>query len=189
MFRSLRVVLAVLLVALVATGLMAVVPVQGKPGKGETWMVMKVDGHGDVTIKLETAKAPKATAHIIQLAERGFYSGQTFFKVIKEPRPFLVQFGDPGSKDQNKQQDLGQGNSGNRIPYEDSGLSNVEGAVGLSTLPRDPNSGDSIFYICLSESKFLDGKYTVFGQVIGGMDVVKAVKEGDKVSSVTILRG
>lgn len=172
---------------LLVAGLVAA-PVQEKPAKGETWMVMKVEGRGEVKIKLETAKAPKATAHVIALATQGFYNGQTFFKVIKEPRPFLVQFGDPGSRGDTKQE-LGQGGSGNRVPFEDSGLSNVEGAVGLSTLPRDPNSGDSIFYICLAESRFLDGKYTVFGHVASGMDVVKAVKEGDKVSSVTILRG
>ncbi|MBS1707543.1 MAG: peptidylprolyl isomerase [Armatimonadetes bacterium] len=162
---------------------------QARPGKGETWLQLNVDGKGVVVIKLETAKAPKTTEHIASLASSGFYDGQKFFKVIKEPRPFLVQFGDPASKSSAKESELGQGGSGTRVAYEDSGLANVEGAVGLSTLPRDPNSGDSIFYICLSESKFLDGKYTVFGKVVAGMDIVKAVKEGDKVSSVSILRG
>jgi len=188
MSRFLRFIVLVAATALLVAGLFAA-PVQAKPGKGETWMVLKVDGRGEIAIKLETTKAPKATAHVTDLANQGFYNGQKFFKVIKNPRPFLVQFGDPGSRSDAKPEDLGQGGSGNRIAYEDSGLSNVEGAVGLSTLPRDPNSGDSIFYICLSESRFLDGKYTVFGQVVSGMDVVKAVTEGDKVSSVTILRG
>ncbi len=184
----LRVLAAIVLLALLASVALAQ-SAAPKPGKGETWIRMDVTGRGQILIQLETTKAPKTTSHVIGLVQRGFYDGQKFFKVIKEPRPFLVQFGDPESKKDNDRSELGQGNSGKPVAYEDSGLPNVEGAVGLSTLPRDPNSGDSIFYICLNESKFLDGKYTVFGKVVFGMDIVKTVKEGDKVSSVTILRG
>jgi peptidylprolyl isomerase len=153
-------------------------------------MVVDVQGRGKVTIELHTEKAPKTTAHVARLAESGFYDRQRFFKVVRKPRPFLVQTGDPGSR--SKAMDdptLGSGGSGKTVAYEDSGFPNVEGAVGLSTLQNDRDSGDSQFYILLGAARFLDGSYTVFGRVIEGMDVVRSVELGDVVASVTIVRG
>ena len=161
-----------------------------KPAAGETVMKMVVAGRGDVYIRLDTKKAPKTTAHISSLVERKFYDNQKFFKVIKSPKPFLVQFGDPGSKTK-KMNDpsLGNGGSGKTIPYENTGRKNVRGAVGLAAKEGDPNSGDSQFYILLGDYAFLEGQYTVFGEVVQGMNIVDNVRLGDKVTSVTIIRG
>ncbi len=75
------------------------------------------------------------------------------------------------------------------MPFEESGLVNDAGAVGLSTMPGDRDSGDSQFYILLGAARFLDGQYTVFGQVERGMDVVQAIQLGDRIGSVRITRG
>ena len=165
------------------------------PKAGETVMKVSVQRAGDVYILLHTKEAPKTTQHIIGLVDRGFYDNQRFFRVVKEPRPFLVQFGDPGSKSKSMDDDsLGKGGSGKRIPYEETGFTNVVGAVGLAT-QQDANgnnlkdSGDSQFYILLANSRFLNGSSTVFGKVVQGMDVVSRIKLGDQVTSVTILRG
>lgn len=152
-------------------------------------LVLEVAGKGQIVIELHADKAPKACAHIGQLAARGFYDGQKFFRVAKEPRPYLVQFGDPATKTRPiGDPAIGKGGSGARIPYEDSGMPNVEGAVGLSTQPGDPDSGDSQFYILLAPARFLDGSYTVFGRVTKGMDVVKKIELGDQVTSVRLVR-
>ncbi|MBL8066423.1 MAG: peptidylprolyl isomerase [Chthonomonadaceae bacterium] len=159
-------------------------------GWGQTKLVLDIENRGKVEIELYTNEAPKTTAQIIRLAQSGFYNGQKFFRVVKSPKPFLIQTGDPASKTKPANDPgLGSGGSGKSVPYEDSGHSNVEGAVGLSALPRDKNSGDSQFYILLGPAKFLDGSYTVFGRVVSGMDVVRAVELGDKVTSATIVRG
>lgn len=161
-----------------------------RPAAGQTALVLEIEGRGQVVITLHTKEAPKTTAQIIKLAQQGFYNGQKFFKVVKQPKPFLIQTGDPASKSKPANDpSLGSGGSGSSVPYENSGFPNVEGAVGLSTLPRDRDSGDSQFYVLLGPAKFLDGSYTVFGKVVSGMDVVRAVELGDKVTSATIVRG
>lgn len=161
-----------------------------KPQSGQTALLLDIEGRGQVAIELYTKEAPKTTAQIVKLAQSGFYNGQKFFKVVKQPRPFLIQTGDPASKSKAMDDaDLGKGGSGTKVPFEDSGHPNVEGAVGLSTLPNNRDSGDSQFYILLGPARFLDGSYTVFGKVVSGMDVVRAVELGDKVTSASIVRG
>ncbi len=161
-----------------------------KAKPGQTLLLLDIEGKGRISILLHTKEAPKTTAQIVRLAQSGFYNGQRFFKVVKQPREFLIQTGDPASRTADmKDASLGSGGSGTKVPYEDSGFPNVEGAVGLSTLPNDRDSGDSQFYILLGNAKFLDGNYTVFGQVLDGMDVVRAVTLGDKVTSASIIRG
>ncbi|HXH62023.1 MAG TPA: peptidylprolyl isomerase [Fimbriimonadaceae bacterium] len=163
---------------------------QYSPKAGETVMRLNLAGGGQIDILLHTKEAPKATAQVIGLAQRGFYDGQRFFRVVKKPRPFLIQFGDPGSK--TKPMDdktLGEGGSGSSVDYEDSGFPNVAGAVGLATKKDDKDSGDSQFYILLSDSRFLNGSATVFGKVVSSMADLNKIALGDKVTSVTIVRG
>lgn len=163
---------------------------QYKPKPGETVMRMSLESGGQIDVLLYTKEAPKTTAHIIGLVERGFYNGQKFFRVVKDPRPFLVQFGDPGSKTKSMDdKTLGTGGSGARIAFENSGFDNVTGAVGLATQNQDKDSGDSQFYILLSNSRFLNGTSTVFGKVVSDMSIVNKVALGDKVTSVAIVRG
>jgi cyclophilin family peptidyl-prolyl cis-trans isomerase len=161
-----------------------------KPKAGETDLKLTIEDRGDVWIKLFKTEAPKTVEHIAKLAKDGFYNDLRFHRVDKVPKPYLVQVGDPHSKKGNLD-DLGadEEGSGTKIPYEDSGHQNILGAVGLAHSVQDQNSGDSQFYILLGPSKFLNGHYTVFGQVVSGMTVVTKIEKGDKIKSATIVTG
>ena len=154
-------------------------------------MRVAIEGKGNVYIALFTDAAPKTTAHVVKLARQGFYDGQRFFRVVRQPRPFLVQLGDPDSR--SKEMDdasLGTKGSGARIPFEDTGkLNDKVGVVGLSHREGDRDGGDSQFYMLLAPSRFLDGNYTVFGQVVAGLEVLNKIDKGDRVTGVTILGG
>ncbi len=177
------------LVLLVLSVAVALAIGQYSPKPGETVMKIAVEGRGNVFIKLHTKEAPKATAQIIALANDKFYDGQKVFRAEKTPRPFMIQMGDPLTKTKDVDDPtIGSGGSGKKVAYEDSGFSNDEGAVGLAAIPGDRNSGDSQFYILLTRARFLDGNYTVFGQVVHGMDVVKKIERGDRITNVTIMR-
>jgi len=133
---------------------------------------------GDIVIEFLDKDAPKHVANFIKLAKSGFYNGLTFHRV--EPN-FVIQGGDP--------QGNGTGGPGYTIPAEIK-AKHVDGAVAMARLgdgvnPKRESSG-SQFYICLGPQSFLDGSYTVFGQVVKGMDVARKITRGDKMVSVTI---
>jgi cyclophilin family peptidyl-prolyl cis-trans isomerase len=157
------------------------------PKQGETVIRVAVEGRGNIYIQLFTKEAPQTTGHILDLVRSGFYNSQRFHRVVKSPRPYLVQIGDPASKTQDVS-DGASGGSGVRIPYENTGMGHVQGAVGLAAQPDDKNSGDSQFYIMLAPAKFLDGNYTVFGRVVLGMDVVQKIERGDRVVSISLVK-
>jgi len=157
-----------------------------RPKAGETVLKVEVEGRGDVYIRLFTKEAPKTTSHILKLVRDGFYDGQRFHRVETSPKPYLAQIGDPASKGGVL---TGNGGSGGRVDYEESGFSNESGSVGLSHPKGDPNGGDSQFYILYERASFLDGNYTVFGKVVSGMDVVRRVERGDRVIRVTAING
>jgi cyclophilin family peptidyl-prolyl cis-trans isomerase len=155
---------------------------------GESGIKMVVEGKGEIIIKFYGKEAPEASKRILKLAKDGFYDAQTFFKVVKSPRPFLVQFGDPNSKSKPADDpSLGTYASGTKIAYENSGFKHVRGAVGLARLPENRNTGDTQFYIMLDSAPFLDGQYTVFGNVVKGMEVVDKISQGDKVTTVSAI--
>ncbi|MGH6817651.1 MAG: peptidylprolyl isomerase [Methylovirgula sp.] len=125
--------------------------------------------NGRITILLRPDLAPKTVAQIKTLTKRGFYNGIVFHRVIDG---FMAQTGDP----------TGTGTGGSDLPNVPAEFSNApfkRGTVGMARA-ADPNSGNSQFFICLADSEFLDGHYTVFGQVISGMDVVDKIKKGNK---------
>ncbi|HEY5536787.1 MAG TPA: peptidylprolyl isomerase [Ignavibacteria bacterium] len=137
-----------------------------KTDEKSTGDVMKiVTTMGTIKIKLFPDKAPKTVEHIKALVNKGFYNGIIFHRVIDG---FMIQGGDPTG--------TGSGNSGQTIPDEfGNGLKhNKAGIVAMANTGR-PNSQDSQFYITLDATPTLDGKYTVFGEVIDGLDVVKKI--------------
>ena len=120
---------------------------------------------GPIKFGLYEDRAPITTANFIKLANSGFYNGLLFYGVIDE---LMIQGGDPTG--------TGSGGSPDTIPLEiNEELTNIDGAVGMVRLPKDPNSATSKFYICDGPQGDLDGTYAVFGQVIEGMDVVRAI--------------
>ncbi|MBI5708646.1 MAG: peptidylprolyl isomerase [Armatimonadetes bacterium] len=186
-----RVVRFLLVVAWTLIGVLAAVPQAYQAQPGEVLLQLSVEGRGTIMIRMQTKEAPKTTEHILSLARRGFYDGQRFHEAIRTPRPYLVRLGDPLSKDPSKLDDpkMGTGGSGSKVAFENSGLSHDTGAVGLATVQGERNSGDSQFYIMLAPAKFLDGKYTVFGKVVAGMDVLGRVQKGDVVTSARVIVG
>jgi cyclophilin family peptidyl-prolyl cis-trans isomerase len=155
---------------------------------GETVLKMEVEGRGNIYILLRTKEAPQTTTHILALVKNGFYNGQRFHRVERVPKPFLVQIGDPTSKS-GPIDAAGTTGSGAHIPFEETHFKDTVGAVGLVRNLDDKNSGDSQFYMLLDKAPFLDGNYTLFGQVVVGLDVLKKIQKADRVLAITVLQG
>src|SRR5574341_2581751 len=130
---------------------------------------------GKITIELYEKDAPGTVENFVKLAKRGFYDGLTFHRV--EPG-FVVQGGDPNGN--------GTGGPGYQIKGEFNSRKHVTGAVAMAR-SASPDSAGSQFYITLAPQPFLDNKYSVFGQVLEGMDVVMKIKRGDRMKKVTIV--
>lgn len=130
--------------------------------------------HGVVKFKFYSQDAPKTVDRMVQLINQGFYKNLKFHRVVPG---FVVQGGDPRGD--------GTGGSGTTIPAEFNSRKHIEGAVAMARA-ADPNSADSQFYICLGRFPHLDGQYTIFGQVIYGMDVVKKIQVGDEILGMRI---
>ncbi len=115
---------------------------------------------GRVTLELYPDAAPKHVARIKELARDGFYDGLKFHRVIPG---FMAQGGDPSGN--------GTGGSGQNIPAEFSDKSHVRGTASMARSAM-PDSADSQFFICFDDAPHLDGQYSVWGQVVDGMDLV-----------------
>ncbi|MBI4888926.1 MAG: peptidylprolyl isomerase [Acidobacteria bacterium] len=139
---------------------------------------------GTFQIQTYPAEAPKTVEHIVALAKRNFYNGHRVHRVVSG---FVVQFGDPQSRDMTKRDRWGSGGSGRSIgvgemnPKRRHGL----GAVAAAH-PGDPRLADSQIYITLAPQPKLDGQFTVFGQVTSGMDVVGKLALNDVIRKVTV---
>jgi len=127
--------------------------------------------HGNIIIKFFPDLAPKHVESFVKLAKDGFYNKTTFHRVIPG---FMIQGGDPNSKDADKRHTHGMGNPGYSIPAEFSDKSHTRGIVSAAR-SQDPNSAGSQFFICVADATFLDNQYTVFGEVVEGMDVVDKI--------------
>ncbi len=121
---------------------------------------------GRVVIELQPDLAPVTVARIKELARAQFYDGINFHRVIDG---FMAQTGDPRGD--------GTGGSGKKLKAEFNSANFLRGTVGMARA-QDPNSADSQFFICFEPAPFLDGKYTVFGQVVSGMEHIDALKKG-----------
>ena len=123
---------------------------------------------GDVVIKLRPDLAPGHVARITELAGEGFYDGVVFHRVIAG---FMAQGGDP----------TGTGTSGSKKPNLKAEFSKEPHVRGVCSMARtnQPDTANSQFFICLDDAGFLDGQYTVWGEVIEGMDHVDALPKGE----------
>jgi peptidylprolyl isomerase len=123
--------------------------------------------YGRVVIRLRPDLAPKHVARIKELAGDGFYDGIAFHRVIEG---FMAQGGDPTG--------TGTSGSGRRLPAEFSDEPYVRGTCGMART-NDPNSADSQFFIMFDDGSFLNGQYTVWGEVVEGMEFVDQLKRGE----------
>lgn len=123
---------------------------------------------GNVVIETLPQIAPKHVKRICELVKSGFYDGLKFHRVIDD---FMAQTGCPNGD--------GTGRTGVSIPAEFSKENFTRGAVGMART-HEPDSADSQFFICLADCEFLNGKYTLWGRVISGMEYVDKIKKGDE---------
>jgi peptidylprolyl isomerase len=126
---------------------------------------------GRVSIALRPDLAPTHVARIKELVSEGFYNGVAFHRVIDG---FMAQTGCP--------QGTGTGGSGRKLKAEFSPEKHVRGTVSMARA-QSPDSGDSQFFICFGEAPWLNGQYTVWGKVIGGMENIDKIKRGEPVAN------
>ena len=129
---------------------------------------------GTIRVELAADKAPLTVANFVNLAQRGFYDGLKFHRVIND---FMIQGGCP----------LGTGTGGPGYRFEDeanNGLRHERGVLSMAN--AGPNTNGSQFFITHVATPWLDGKHTVFGKVIEGQDVVDAIRQGDVIKSLKI---
>ena len=129
---------------------------------------------GPIRVELLADKAPLTVANFVNLAQRGFYDGLDFHRVIAD---FMVQGGCPE----------GSGRGGPGYRFEDETANGVAHERGvLSMANAGPNTNGSQFFITHVATPWLDGRHTVFGKVVEGLEVVDAIAQGDKINSVKI---
>lgn len=147
--------------------------------EGKTIYAMIHTSKGDITCELNPKDAPLSVTNFIQLAQGGFYNGLIFHRVVPN---FVIQGGDP--------EGTGRGGPGYTVEAEIR-QPHIQGALAWARLPDQVNpkkkSSGSQFYITLEKIPYLDGEYTVFGQTVSGMDVVKKIEQGDVIKSIDIV--
>ena len=131
----------------------------------ENALLLKIKG-GDVVIEMYSDDAPKHVARIKELVRSGFYNGLKFHRVIDG---FMAQTGCPYG--------TGTGGSGKKLKAEFNKRPHVRGTVSMARA-MDPDSGDSQFFICFADAPWLNGQYTVWGEVVSGMEFVDMIKRG-----------
>jgi len=127
--------------------------------------------HGEIEIKLLPELAPKHVENFVKLAKDGFYDGTIFHRVIPG---FMIQGGDPLTKDSKKKDVYGTGGPGYMIKAEFSDTPHKRGIVSMARA-NEPDTAGSQFFIVVEDSRFLDRKYTVFGEVVRGIGVADKI--------------
>ncbi len=184
---------------------------------GKATVVLTVKG-SPITIEVDGTNAPITAGNFVDLVQKKVYDGLVFHRVVREPQPFVVQGGDPQGKDPKFPPEM-LGTGGYKDPatgkermipleikpkdapapiysrtFESAGISappvlnHKRGAVAMAR-SQYPDSASSQFYIALSDLKFLDGNYAVFGYVTEGMDVVDKIQQGDRIESAKVTQG
>ena len=184
---------------------------------GPATVEMQING-GTVVMELDGEKAPVTAGNFVDLVQRSVYDGVSFHRVVKSPEPFVVQGGDPQSKDPSvPPQRLGTGsftdpetNEPRYIPleiqpagadqpvygqtFQEAGIAqppalpHTRGALAMAR-SQLPDSASAQFYVALADLPFLDGSYAVFGYVTDGMDIISDIEQGDVVESATVVSG
>jgi len=126
---------------------------------------------GDMVVEFWTDAAPNTIENFKKLARSGFYNGTIFHRIVKG---FMIQGGDPNSKDPAKENKYGEGGPGYKIKAEFNDHSHQRGVVSMAREP-DPDSAGSQFFICLAAVPRLDHQYTIFGKLIKGDDVLEKI--------------
>ena len=127
---------------------------------------------GQMVLEFWPDVAPNHVENFKKLAKQGFYDGTAFHRVIKG---FMIQGGDPNTKDESKRAQWGQGGPGYQVKAEFSNRKHVRGVLSMARSPAGPDTAGSQFFICLATAPHLDGQYTAFGKLIKGDDVLDKI--------------
>jgi peptidyl-prolyl cis-trans isomerase B (cyclophilin B) len=152
-----------------------------KPSKTSSEVAVIKTSEGDMVIEFWTDAAPKTIENFKTLAKKGFYNGTAFHRIVKG---FMIQGGDPLTKDSANESKFGSGNAGYRIKAEFNDHGHERGVISMAREP-DPDSASCQFFICLAPVHRLDHQYTTFGKLIKGDDVLDKI--GD--TPVTMAHG
>ena len=136
--------------------------------------VITLEKGGEIRLEFYPEDAPKTVENFVALAKKGFYNGLNFHRVVPD---FVVQGGCPKGN--------GTGGPGYQIKAEFNKQKHVRGTLAMAR-SQHPDSAGSQFYICYGTTPHLDGQYTVFGRVVSGIEHVDRIKQGDKMTSITI---
>ncbi len=142
----------------------------GSTAKATISIASKGQALGDIVLKFSPDVAPGHVKNFTDLAKKGFYNGTTFHRVIPG---FMIQGGDPNSKNPDRSMH-GMGGPGHKVKAEFNSKPHKRGIVSMAR-SNDPDSAGSQFFICVADANFLDWQYTVFAEVVTGMDVADKV--------------
>ena len=167
---------AIIIIAIAVTVIVLVTQMQAKPNStnGEEYAVINTK-YVSMVIRFFPQDAPLHVDNFKKLTREGFYNGTTFHRVIPE---FMIQGGDPNSKDDDLSND-GMGGPGYAVKAEFNSISHKRGIVSMAR-GSDPNSAGSQFFIVVADSPHLDKQYSVFGEVIKGMEVADTIVKQPK---------
>lgn len=170
--------------AVVAVMLMPLSGVADQTSPGAGPVIVLETAKGVIEIETYPDEAPKSVAFIVGLVKKGFYNGLRFHRA--EPG-FVIQIGDPQTRDMTKQASWGTGNSGTPVGVAEitKKRKHVPGAVGLAH-SGSAKDASSQFYIMLKPSPSLDGRFAIFGQVIKGLDVAGKIQKTDVLKKASV---
>ncbi len=159
--------LAAALLAIVAAGQSK----EASPMNAANEVAVIKTSEGDMVVQFWTDAAPNTIDNFKKLAKQGFYNGTIFHRIV---RGFMIQGGDPNSKDPSKEAKYGDGGPGYKIKAEFNDHPHDRGVISMAREP-DPDSAGSQFFICLAPVSRLDHQYTTFGKLIKGDDVLDKI--------------
>lgn len=145
-----------------------------KKKPNDTVAIIESDA-GQMVLEFWSDVAPKTVENFKKLAGEEFYDGTAFHRVVKG---FMIQGGDPLTKDPEAEHHWGTGDPGYKIDAEFSDREHVRGVLSMAR-SADPDSAGSQFFVCLGEADSLDGKYTAFGQLVAGDDVLGKIGDSE----------
>ena len=148
-------------------------PPQMQIETNKTYHVVIKTNKGDIHLDLNPAEAPMTVNNFVTLARDGYYDGVTFHRVV--PR-FVIQGGDP----------TGTGSGGPGYKFQDEAVKRPYKAGTVAMANAGPHTNGSQFFICLEDQPGLPPNYTIFGDTVAGMDVVRNIRVGDVMQSVTV---
>jgi peptidyl-prolyl cis-trans isomerase B (cyclophilin B) len=168
-----RVKLSILLAVLLSSALFAAEEKkeENRPMNASNEVAVIKTNEGEMVVQFWTDAAPNTIENFKKLARSGFYDGTIFHRIVKG---FMIQGGDPNSKDPAKENSYGEGGPGYKIKAEFNDHSHQRGVISMAREP-DPDSAGSQFFICLAPVPRLDGEYTTFGKLIKGDDVLQKI--------------